>query len=143
MIAGEVTSPGTADRTKPPCCIFVLESHRGANQAKCWSRLSSCTLDLALVIGHALFDWDKVITCYLFRHCPSQSSACTDSNISPFCQQIPQILLILSYLKRKCIRIGSSLPLSVMKTNHFPISQGFLASSKRFRGSFSVLQHEF
>lgn len=65
---------GTADRTKPPCCIFVLESHQGANQAKYWSRLSFCTLDLALVIGHALFDWDKVITCYLFRHCPSQSA---------------------------------------------------------------------
>lgn len=48
---------------KPPCCIFVglLGSHRGwekgsggANQAKCWNRLCTCTLDLLLVIGHAL-----------------------------------------------------------------------------------------
>lgn len=87
----------TADRTKPPCCIFVLESHWGANQAKCWSRLSSCTLDLVLVIGHALFDWDKVITCYLFRHCPLQSAECTDSNISPLCLQILMIWLWLKY----------------------------------------------
>lgn len=56
---------------------FFLESHRGANQEKCWSRLCSCTLDLALVIGHALFDWDKVITCYLFRNCPLLSAVCT------------------------------------------------------------------
>ncbi len=143
MIAGEVISPRTADRTKPPCCIFVQESHREANQAKCWSTLSSCTLDLALVIGHALFDWDKVITCYLFRHCPSQSAACTHSYMSLPCQQILQILLVLWYLRYECIREDSRLLLSVMKTNHFPISQGFLASSERFRGSFSVVLHEF
>lgn len=83
---------------KPPCCIFVLESHRGANQPKCWSRLSSCTLDLALVIGHALFDWDKVITCYLFKHCPLQSAACTQGNvISAQCLYFTLILLILMY----------------------------------------------
>lgn len=64
----------------------------------------ACTLDLALVIGHGLFDWDKVITCYLFRHCPLQSAACTQTNISPLCIKILQIVWIMLYLKYECIR---------------------------------------
>lgn len=61
-------------------------------------------LDLALVIGHALFDWDKVITCYLFRHCPLQSSACTFSDISPLCRERLQLLFL--YLESACITNG-------------------------------------
>lgn len=131
---------GTADRTKPPCCIFVLESHRGANQAKCWSRLSSCTLDLALVIGHALFDWDKVITCYLFRHCPSQSAARTHSDISA---PVAQILLTLSYQKYECIRYGFQSAFVGGENKSFSYLSGLSSLIKRFRGSFSVLLHEF
>lgn len=122
---------GTADKTKPPHCIFVLESHRGANQAKCLSRLSTSTLDLALVIGHALFDWDKVITCYLFRHCPLQSSACGLCKVSFFFLKkfFLQILLVPLYVKYECIRNGFRSAF-VGGENNFPISQGFLSSSE-------------
>lgn len=66
---------GLTDRTKPPHRIFVrrplweAETRRsdGADRAR-------RTLDLAVVIGHGLFDWNKVITRYLFRHRPPPPS---------------------------------------------------------------------
>lgn len=88
MVVDEVTSQGIADSTQPPRCILGLESHQGAKQHKCWSRLSSYTLDLALVIGHALSDWDKVIACFFFHRCPLPAAACTHCIISALGLQV-------------------------------------------------------
>lgn len=78
---------------------FVLESHRTANQAKCWNRLSTGMLDLVLVIGHALFGSDKVITCYLFRLCPLQSAEWARRNMQ-FLHTLSKVL----HLKLKSCR---------------------------------------
>lgn len=131
---------GTAEA---PCCIFVLESHREADQAKWWGSLSSCTLDLTLVIGHALFEWDKVITCHLFRHCPLQYAARAYCGICLFCKysKNPVNNIFFSEFKRgsKLVLLSSEL----VKTNHFASSLGFPDLSDRFRGAFSVALHEF
>lgn len=62
---------GPTDRTKPACRIFVGRLRREAATTRSdGADRARRTLDLAVVIGHGLFDWNKVITCYLLRRCP-------------------------------------------------------------------------